>query len=522
MRFDYSQQMRLGQHMKLAPRMIQSMEILQMPLAELQERIEQELENNPTLEITERHGDRQTLDHQREDADRDARENERSLRIDEKGGQADFERLDSFESANPDLAANSYSEASERRDYGEFDRAVRRRDSGEDEFDAVAAAPDRGRPLSDQLLDQWHLAEVDEPTRLLGELIINFLEEDGSLKTPLATIADRAPADLLGTGTPKPTEAQLETALASLQRALEPAGIAARSPRETLLLQLDALEREQGGPGFTDHAPTAIARTLIEHHLENLAQNRMPKVVEQTGLTLDQIKLGLEIIRKFSLNPGKRLVEERPSMIVPDAIVEYDEESDRYFAYLNERRLPNLRLNREYALMSKDRGVVQKDRDYLKTHLGNAQWLIDAVQQRKRTLLRVLEVVLKAQREYFDFGPQALKPLPMTQVADEIGVHVATVSRAVAEKYIQTPRGVVSLRKFFTGGLATDSGQDMSYDAVKAALKEAIDAEDKSKPLSDDALVTELKKKGIEIARRTVAKYRDQLGVPTARLRKAF
>jgi RNA polymerase sigma-54 factor len=209
-------------------------------------------------------------------------------------------------------------------------------------------------------------------------------------------------------------------------------------------------------------------------------------------------------------------------MIVPDAIVEYDEEGDRYFAYLNERRLPNLRLNREYALMSKDRGVVQRDRDYLRTHLGNAQWLIDAVQQRKRTLLRVLNVVLRAQREYFDFGPQALKPLPMTQVADEIGVHVATVSRAVADKFIQTPRGYVALRKFFTGGLATESGQDMSYDAVKAALREAIDAEDKSKPLSDDALVAELKKKGIEIARRTVAKYRDQIGVPSARLRKAF
>jgi RNA polymerase sigma-54 factor len=228
MRFDYSQQMRLGQHMKLAPRMIQSMEILQMPLAELQERIEQELENNPTLEISERHGDKAALEHQREDADRDAREGERPLRLDEKDGVADFERLDSYEASNPEAASNEYSGPAPRQDYDDLNHAARRRQAGEDEYDAVAAAPDRGRPLSDQLLDQWRMAEADEGTKRLGELIVNFLEEDGSLKTPLATIADRAPAEVLGPGSARPSEAQLEQALGLLQRALEPAGL----PRE--------------------------------------------------------------------------------------------------------------------------------------------------------------------------------------------------------------------------------------------------------------------------------------------------
>jgi RNA polymerase sigma-54 factor len=163
-----------------------------------------------------------------------------------------------------------------------------------------------------------------------------------------------------------------------------------------------------------------------------------------------------------------------------------------------------------------------KDRDFLKTSMGNAQWLIDAISQRQHTLLRVIKVVVEAQREYFDFGPQALKPLPMTQVAEQLGIHVATVSRAVADKHLLTPRGVVPLRKFFSGGTQTDTGEDVSWDAIKATLQEVVDAEDKSKPLSDDALADKLKERGLEIARRTVAKYRDQLGIPSARLRKAY
>jgi RNA polymerase sigma-54 factor len=158
--------------------------------------------------------------------------------------------------------------------------------------------------------------------------------------------------------------------------------------------------------------------------------------------------------------------------------------------------------------------------------MSNAQWLIDAVQQRRRTILRVVEAVVANQREFFDYGPQALKPLPMTQVAEELGIHVATVSRAVAEKHVATPRGIWPLRKFFSGGVQTKNeegqGEEMAWDAIKVALREVIDAEDKSKPLSDEALVDELKKRGIEIARRTVAKYRDQLQIPPKRLRKTF
>lgn len=510
--------MRLGQQMKLAPRMIQSMEILQMPLAELEERIEQELESNATLEVAEEEGDDRRLREERADREREAREHERPLEVDEGGGAQDFERLESFEAANPEVAENQYDgpdrewEPSLGRAHGDGDR--------DGKMDAMAAAPARAASLADQLLEQWRLADVPEELRGPGELILSYIEDDGYLRTPLDVIADRAPAGA-GPGE-KPSVEVLERALRMLQETLDPPGTAARDVRETLLLQIDALLESPPEDGRFDPETLRVARTLVEDHLDDLMQNRLPRISERTGLSMDRIKSALEQMRRLSLAPARRLVDDAPPPIIPDAIVEYDEEQDRYVAYLNDSRLPNLRINREYAALARDKGTPKKDRDFIRTNISNAQWLIDAVNQRRHTLLRVINVVVEAQRDFFDYGPQALKPLPMTQVAEQLGIHVATVSRAVAEKYLQTPRGVVPLRRFFTGGFATESGEDVSYDAVRAALQEVIAAEDKSKPLSDEAIVEELKKKGIEIARRTVAKYRDMLGIPSARLRKTY
>lgn len=532
MRFDYSQQMKLGQHMKLAPRMIQSMEILQMPLADLQERIQQELENNAALEIVEAEADLQARAEQREDmlASRD-----RPLEVDDGSAKDDFGRLEEFQETNPDAAENEFSTSTY--DDHEQGAAPPRSQGMEDEswsysparmdgerdakLDAMAAAPAPSASLTEQLQDQWALCDVEERVRGLGEIIIPFIEEDGYVRTPLATIADRVPHE----SRIKPTAEDLEHGLRALQLLLEPAGVAARDVRECLLLQIDAMEDSSAEELERDadaRRTLAAARRIVEGYLDDLTQNRLPRIAERTGLSMDEIKSALVLMRKLSLSPARRLVDDAPRPIVPDAIVEYDVDEDRYVAFLNDSRIPNLRVNQEYAHMSKDRGVDKQSREFLKTSLGNANWLIDAVNQRKRTLLRVVRAVVEAQREYFDYGPQALKPLPMTQVADQLGIHVATVSRAVSEKYLQTPRGIVPLRKFFTGGTQNESGEDVSWDAIKAALKDVIEAEDKAHPLSDEALADELKKRGIEIARRTVAKYREQMGIPTARLRKTF
>lgn len=516
MRFDASQQMKLGQHMKLAPRMIQSMEILQMPLLQLEERIAQELESNVTLEVAE-DGPEAVLDGTRTELSPSGGI-DGPMTVDETSGKDDFERLDSFEQDNPDVVDNEYSDKIERTpDFDLMDRSRNARLDGEPDAKSEAMANTASRPesLTEQLQEQWGLADVDDVTRELGKQIIAFIDGDGYLRTPLDTIIDRLPADLA-----RPTTEQMERALKAVQLLLDPPGVAARDTRECLLLQADVLAAEARNDA--ERAEWTLVRRLINEHLDDLAQNRLPRIAEKTGLSMDEIKHAMERMRHLQLAPARALVTEQPGVLVPDAVVEYDTDQDRYIAYLNDTRLPNLRINQEYAKLAREKEAPRPTKDFIKKNLSNATWLIDAVEQRRKTLLRVIRVVVDAQREYFDYGPQALKPLPMTQVAEQLGVHVATVSRAVADKYIQTPRGVVPLRGFFSGGTQTESGEEVSWDAVKAALKDVIDAEDKKNPLSDDALAEELSKRGIDIARRTVAKYRDQLNIASARLRKQY
>ncbi|RMD66421.1 MAG: RNA polymerase sigma-54 factor [Planctomycetota bacterium] len=508
MRFQTSQQMKLGQQMKLAPRMIQTMEILQMSLPELEERIEQELESNAVLELDAAEQDSEKPHARQDDA---SQVEDRELVVGAHEGADDFARLDAMESSYSEAFENEYSASAtppaEPRQPRPSSRLAGERDG---KLDAMANTAARPPSLIEQLRDQWALAEVDERTQALGEFIIDHLDNDGYLRVSLEELLEDAPQELQ----PVSLE-ELETALEAVQRSLDPPGVAARNPRECLLLQLEARPPE-------DPALASLVRKIVEHHLDDLAQNRLPKIAEALGAPLEDVKRAVEQLRTLRLAPGRALVEDPPEPVVPDAVIEYDEDADAYVAYLNDGWAPKLRINRRYAKMARDRSLDQSTREFFKRSLSNAQWLMDALDQRRSTLQRVLNVVAAAQRDFFDQGPQALKPLPMTQVADQLGVHVATVSRAVAGKYVETPRGVMPLRRFFTGGLTTDSGEGLSWDAVKAALQEIIDQEDKRQPLSDDALVEALKERGIDIARRTVAKYRAQLGIPAARLRKQY
>ncbi|MBC7773429.1 MAG: RNA polymerase factor sigma-54 [Pyrinomonadaceae bacterium] len=539
--------MKFSQQMKLAPRMIQSMEILQMSLLQLEERIAQELESNATLELREPGmdaggdpiggdldggGSSGGLNGESDsvfDGDR-----ERPMQVDEGSSRDDFERLDSFESAQPEAAENAFDDSDRpvasndtphREEYSPDYVSSSSGDGVDAKSEAMANTAAGNASLVEQLREQWGLVDIVPDLKDLGELIISNIEDDGYLRTPLTAIVDNAPARPDGAG---PSVEDLERALQAVQLLLEPPGVAARDVKECLLLQLDALEAGEvarfqdlswGGP---QSAEWKIVRRLVEDHLDDLSQNRLPKIAEKTGLSLTEIKKAIEHMRYLSLAPGRQLVNDSAPTIIPDAIIEYDADRDRYVAYLNDTRLPNLRVNQEYASLARDRTAPKQTREFLKKNLSNAAWLIDAVEQRRRTLLRVINAILDAQRDYFDYGPQALRPLPMTLVAEQLGIHVATVSRAVADKYVMTPRGVVPLRGFFTGGTQNESGEDVSWDAVKSALKEVIESEDKSKPFSDDDLADEVKKRGVEIARRTVAKYRSQLGIPSARLRKTF
>lgn len=514
MRFDTNQQMKLGQQMKLAPRMIQSMEILQMPLAELRERIEQELESNPTMELSETAPD----DEGAADEGDEPRVSDAEMDIDE-SGEHDFARLDEYTSANPEAADNIFERSFKGDEY--LGRASVNGDP-DAKSEAMAQAPARDEPLSDRLKAQWALTDVDATTRALGDVLIDALDDDGYLRTDLARIADTAPEAVKALN---PSETDWETTLQVIQRALEPVGVGARDARECLLIQIDAhLERadDPHADRVFDPETLANARRLVAEFFDELMHNRLPKIASGSRLTLDEINDAVALLRRLSLAPARREHASEHAGIVPDAVVEYDEDEDRYVASLTSGRLPDVMINQEYARMVRDGEIAGSDKDFLKKNLSNAQWLIDAIGQRRHTLLRVVSAVVDAQRDFFDYGPESLRPLPMKTIADRLGIHVATVSRAVSEKYLMTPRGIVPLRSFFSGGLATEGGEDVSANAVKAMIRELVDQEDRTKPMSDEAMVKDLTGRGVEIARRTVAKYRDQLGIPTARMRKHF
>ncbi len=505
MRIDTGQHMRIDQRMKLAPRMIQSMEILQMAQAALEARIDQELASNPTLEVREPGTDAEDLAAERTQDERDNREGERELVVKDgdTGNTDDFERLSNISEelgsswdANTSETGGSYH--STHYSDGERDKKM----------DAMANTAARTASLFDQLMDQWHLAETTPEIFKAGEFLIGFIDSDGYMRSETSALLEQAPPDI--------TEQLLNDALEQLQQTLEPPGIAARDIRECLLLQIDARLRNDPSADLTTE------RTLVESHLKDIEANRLPKIAKATGMDVEQVKQAIQHLRQFHPHPGKLLADDSPRMIFPDAVIEYDEDNDTYIASLTGGRIPSLHIRPEYQRDARDKTVDKKTRDYLNNHIRSASWIIDAIQQRKATLLRVIGVVVEAQRDFFEQGPQALKPLPMTLVADQLGIHVATVSRAVNEKYIQTPRGIFPLRMFFSGGTETEEGEAMSWAAVQAKLEQIIDEEDKSKPLSDDALVDKLKEHGIEIARRTVAKYRKQLNIPPARQRKQY
>lgn len=506
MRFETSQQMKLGQQMKLAPRMIQSMEILQMPLMALQERIDQELESNIALEQIEPGVDSDQIAEERKEEEREDRMGERELVVGDNtaSGSEDFERLSVMESSYREAFDNDYSPQKYRAQVaGDRDRKM----------DAMANIAAREESLTEQLLHQWTFAEVEPDTRSVGEQLIEYIDSEGLLRNDVESILEQnrnVPGIEL-------TESLVRETIRELQKWLDPPGIAAHNMRESFLIQIEHIEQTA-----ENESDWKDVRLLIESHYEDLLQNRLPKIEQESELSMHRIHEAMSLMHQLKLHPGRELIQDSVPPIIPDVIIEFDEVDDIYRATLGSGFLPTLRISSEYQKMAKDRTVEKQTREFVSNNVRNAQWLIESIDQRNNTLLRVVNVVLTRQHDYFDHGPQHLKPLPMIEVADQLGIHVGTVSRAVADKWMQTPRGLVSLRKFFSGGTETESGDAMSWEAIKAKLKEIVDDEDKFKPLSDEALSQELKKRGIEIARRTVVKYRQQLDIPPARHRRAY
>ncbi len=488
MRLSLGQELRMVQKQVLAPRMIQSMEILQLPILALQERIEQEMEENPILEMREEDPDL-PADEAEEDAPDAPTDEERELVIDEStDNEADFERLLKMDQEWPDH-------------FEEHSRPSRNRIAEETErkHDAMANMAARPQTLQDYLHEQIGWFNLDRNVRAMADRIIYNLDSNGYLQSSLE--------DLIGPDSNEEDLALAKQALAVIHR-LDPPGVAARNLRECLLLQLTP-----GMPYYEE------LRTLISSHLEDLEHNRLPVIAKKTGYSLELIQETIRELRKLNPKPGAKFSEAFVPTVTPDVFVD-PADGGGYEVRLEDGRTPSLFISPHYRRLLSSGKADEETREFIKRKLNSAQWLIDSIQQRRNTLTRVAQAIVDHQTEFLNRGPEFIEPLKMQQIADKVGVHVTTVSRAVDDKWIQTPRGIFPLKRFFCGGTVGADGEEVAWDAVRLKLQEIVDGEDKQNPFSDEHLVKELAKHGITVARRTVTKYRKAMDIPSSRQRR--
>lgn len=485
-----SQNLSLGlrQEQRLTPQLIQSMNILQLPLMALEAKVREELERNPALEEGE-FNEAQETPQRTHDEDVAA--------LERVNGPVNAEEAQSF--SRLDRLRQEYDF-----DDGEVAFTRRAQPSGERDakMDAMANTASRPESLIEHLQHQWSFVEVGPRIRQAGELILNYIDDEGYLKTPLQEIAEQQ--------SPPFTLAEMEEALGWVQT-LEPIGIGARDLKECLLLQLDEIQQ--------DHT---LARLLVENHLQDIVKNRYPVIAKATGQSIEAIKDAVRQISKLHPNPGHLVVQRQVPTITPDVIVEDSENGDGYTVRLARGNSPKLRISDTYRKMLQEARQDKDARDFLRKNLENAGALIDAIAYRRNRLLEVAEEVVTRQRDFLDVGQAGLKILRMSELAEKLGCDPSTISRTVAEKYMQTPQGIYPLRAFFTGGTETEAGEATSWDSVKARVKQIIDAESKKDPLSDDVIAARLKSEGLDVSRRTIAKYRMQMNIPSARQRKEF
>ncbi len=473
-RMEISMQPRLEQRLKMAPQIIQSIEILQLPLMALQERIEQEQLENPVLDLEE---------------ETDGSERPAELTRAETAEQTDkYSKIDDVSRDFHDY----FSQTTSRRASSDGER--------DEKMEAIQNTPGRQPSLRDHLAEQLQFLDLSVRRREICEGVINNLDRDGRLAYSVEEIAESLdhPA----------TAQEVSEALESVQR-LDPAGVGARDLVECLLLQLDSAE-----PDY------ALEREIVLHHLKDIEANRFPKIAKETDRDIEDVKRAIAAVCLLHPAPGRLYDNEVVPIVAPDVFVEYVD--DHYEIRLDDTTLPRLRINEQYRELLTGKGLEADARQFLQKKMESARWLIDSIQQRRKTLLKVSHDIVRAQQEFLEKGLSHLRPLKMQEVADTVGIHVATVSRAIRHKYMQTPRGLLPMKFFFTGGTQSGGGEMQTWDAVKERIKRLVEEEDKANPLSDDDIVKKLSDGSVNIARRTVTKYRKALNIPTSRQRKNY
>ena len=482
-----SQQMRLG--LKLTPQQVQYLKLLQLPTMALEQRIKTELELNPLLETNEEL--EQSLEQEEpEEGAAESAEEKSEEKPEEKNEDKteDSYTLDDY--INDDLAGYKSPEA------------YRAQDEDEEYERPIASSV----PMSERLLSQFRLQSQDDMDFLIAEEIIGNVDEDGYLRRDLSLIVQ----DLNLSFGLDITMDQAEQTLNRIQ-VLDPPGIAARNLQECLISQARTIQCEA-------HIKE-LALRILQLHFDDLKLKRFDNLANDLHIGLDTLKKVIELIQHLNPKPGEGEFSAQENYITPDFIVENDEGD--FIITLNDRSLPTLRINKAYRdlVAPKGKKASKEAKDFIKQKFESAKWFIASIHQRRETLLKVMRQIVERQRLWFAEG-EDLKPMIYKDIAEVVGVDISTISRVVNSKYVQTEFGVHSLKRFFTSGLETESGEDVSNQVIKRRIKDIIEAEDSKKPLNDDKIAAMVGGQGVKIARRTVAKYREQMGIPIARMRK--
>lgn len=470
---------------KLSPQQIQMIKLLEVPTLQIEQRIKKELEENPALE---------------EGAEED-----------ENTAESEDEQIDEKDKDQEEFTIDDYIEEDDIPDY-----RLQAKNYSKDEDKRTEIPFSVGFSFHEHLESQFNLRDLTENQKILGQYILGNLDEDGYLRRELINIVD----DLAFLQNIETTESELEDVLKIIQD-LEPAGVGARTLRECLLLQIE--KRDNSQPSMK------LAHTILDLYFEEFTKRHYDKIIARLGITEYELKSAIDEVLRLNPKPGGVYSDpfnKTSQPIIPDFILELSE--DGFDLHLNSKNQPELRLSSAYSEMlhsySKDKSQKKEMKDavlFVKQKIDSARWFIDAIKQRQNTLLLTMNAILEYQQEYFIDGDETkLKPMILKDVAEMTGLDISTVSRVANSKFVQTHFGIFPLKFFFSEGLQTDSGEEVSTREIKRILQDCIENEQKRRPLTDESLTDILQEKGYQIARRTVAKYREQLNIPVARLRR--
>ncbi len=476
--------LQLQQRLVMTPSLQQAIKLLQMTRMELETTLTQELVENPVLEETD-----ETEEEERPQGEQEAPETKTEELDQQQESLADAD-IEAYFSDDWDGPSHS-GQRSEDRELPPLENTLTRE-------------PD----LYDHLLWQLHMSDAAPLRREIAELIIGNLDPDGFLGVTAEELAALGGGGADGECYPL---AEVEAAL-ELVRGLDPPGVACRDLRESLLRQLDA---RPPGPGAD------LARRVVSEHWDAFLRRQFAAIAKALGVELQALEPTVELIKSLELRPGRQFSSDRTHYVEPDVAVH--KISDEYVIQLNDDGLPRLRISRSYRRMlqtMRAEGRQTEAQQFIKDKMRSAIWLIKSLDQRQRTIYKVAESIVRQQREFLDHGIDHLRPMVLRDVAEDIGMHESTVSRVVSNKYMHTPRGLFPMKFFFHSGIDREYGDDISSLTVKKRIRQLIDGEDAKRPLSDSELMKILNREGIHIARRTVAKYRDELKIPSSNDRK--